>query len=234
MALEAVFLDLGDTLVTERTSRAAVYAAVARAHGLAVQEEELGPAMTRAHAALPQRLVDGSFRYSDGWFRAFQRQVFADFALPEARFEALSRDLFAAFEDARTFRLHDGARELVATLRARGLVVGLISNWSARLGPLLEALGLAQAFDVVLGSAELELEKPDPRLFRLALERARVAPERALHAGDRLDLDVEGARAAGLRAVLVDHAGRLDPARLPCPRVRTLRELQDRILSDLA
>lgn len=234
MGLEAVFLDLGDTLVTERTSRAAVYAAVARAHGLDAREEELGPAMARAHAALPQRLADGSFRYSDGWFRAFQRQVFADLAPSEARFEALSRDLFAAFEDARTFRLHDGALELVTALRARGLVVGLISNWSARLGRLLAALGLAEVLDPVLGSAELELEKPDARLFRLALARAGVAPERALHAGDRLDLDVEGARAAGLGAVLVDHAGRHGGARLPCPRVRTLRELQDRILSDLA
>jgi len=234
MAHKAVFLDLGDTLVTERTSRAAVYAEVARAHGLALRAEELAPAMARAHGELPQRLPEGAFRYSDTWFRAFQRHVFADLALPPARFEALSRALFAAFEDARTFRLHAGARELLAELRARGFVLGLLSNWSARLPRLLAALGLTRAFDHVLGSAALELEKPDPALFRLALARAGVEPRDALHAGDRLDLDVAGARAVGMHAVLVDHAGRHDPAGLPCPRVRSLPELLDRILSDLA
>jgi len=234
MALEAVFLDLGDTLVTERASRAGVYTAVAQAHGIDVREEPLGRTMMRVHRVLPQRLADGSFRYSDGWFRHFQRQVFADWRLSEARFEALSRDLFAAFEDARTFRLHEGALELVTTLRTHGLRVGLISNWSARLERLLAALGLAQVLDPVLGSAELELEKPDTRLFQLALARAGVAPGRALHAGDKLDLDVEGAQTAGLRAVLVDHAGRHDPTRTPCPVVRSLPELAHRILSDLA
>lgn len=234
MGLEAVFLDLGDTLVTERTSRAALYAEVARAQGLVLDEAELAAAMTRAHAALPRRLADGSFRYSDAWFRAFQAQVFARFELAPARFEQLSHALFAAFEDARNFRLHAGARELVHELRARGLTLGLISNWSTRLPRLLDALGLGTAFDPLLCSAELELEKPDPALFRLALARAGVAPERALHAGDRLDLDVEGARAVGLHALLVDHAGRHDPSAVPCGLVRSLPELRDRILSRLA
>lgn len=234
MALEAVFLDLGDTLVTERMGRAAVYAQVARAHGLEAREEDVAAAMARVHRELPRRLANGAFRYSDAWFRAFQERVFAGFELPPARFEALSQALFAAFEDARTFRLHEGAQELCTELRARGLVLVLVSNWSARLPRLLAALGLGEAFDHVLGSAELELEKPDPALFRLALARAGVGPEQALHAGDRLDLDVQGAAAVGMRAILVDHAGRHDPATLPCPRVRSLPELGDRILSHLA
>ena len=236
MALKAVFLDLGDTLVTERTGRASVYAAVARAHGLAAREVEVAAAMARVHRELPQRLAGGAFRYSDAWFRVFQERVFAGFELPTARFEALSRELFAAFEDAPTFRLHEGAQELCAELRALGvgLVLGLLSNWSTRLPRLLAALGIAGHFDHVLGSAELELEKPDPALFRLALARAGVAPAQALHAGDRLELDVQGAIAVGMQAILVDHAGLHDPAALPCPRVQSLPELRDRILSGLA
>jgi putative hydrolase of the HAD superfamily len=231
MTRKAVFLDLGDTLVTERTSRASVYASVARAHGLVVEDAELAAAMRRVHDELPQRLPGGAFRYSDAWFRAFQERVFAGHGLGPERFAALSRALFAAFEEARTFRLHAGARELVLDLRHHGFVVGLISNWSARLPRLLAELGLAEVLDPVLGSAELELEKPAPALFRLALARAGVAPEDALHAGDRLDLDVAGAQAVGMGAVLVDHARRHDPARVACPVVRSLPELRDRILS---
>jgi putative hydrolase of the HAD superfamily len=67
------------------------------------------------------------------------------------------------------------------------------------------------------------VEKPDPRLFRLALQRAGAAPEEAVHVGDLYEVDVVGARAAGIRAILLDPAGLYPEA--DCPRVRSLGEL---------
>ena len=235
MALAAVFLDLGNTLLRERTSRAAIYAEEGCARGLAVSEDEMAACMSRAHAALP-REVPGGFRYSDAWFRAFQWRIFVeDLGLERARFEPLSARLFERFESADTFVLHAGARELLAALREHGLKLGLVSNWSERLARLVEALGLASAFDFVLGSAEARLEKPERAYFEAALRHARAPASACLHAGDDLERDARGALGAGIRAVLVDHDGRLGAAeRALCPVVGSLPELQDLILDEAA
>lgn len=234
MPLAGVFLDLGNTLVRERISRAAVYSEEAGRHGLTIAPAEMAARMARAHAEMP-REFEGAFRYTDAWFRAFQRRVFAAEDLSPARFEALSAGLFARFEDAQTFALYPGARELLANLRARRLRLGLISNWSARLPQLLSALELDAAFDFVLGSAALGCEKPEPAIFRLALERAGLEPSACLHAGDDARCDGAGALGCGLSAVLVDHQKRLgERERGLCPVVGSLVELQDLILGRAA
>jgi len=213
--LRAVFLDVGNTLLHEQPSRFAIYAEVARAHGLDVDADGMHARMSGAHRSLPLR-VDGHFRYSDRWFEAFIAEVFGDCGWTARELRAVTEELFDRFESASTFRLFPGAIELLRDVRARGIRVGAISNWSARLPRVLAALGLDQAFDFVLCSAIEEVEKPDPRIFERALRRADVEPSEALHAGDRPDLDVQAARAVGIRAVLVDHgaeSGRTsDPA----------------------
>src|SRR5262245_37953758 len=168
MPLAAVFLDLGGTLLAECPGRAALYAEEGRRHGLRVDDARMAELMARAHTELPREL-DGAFRYSDEWFRAFQRRIFVgELGLGEERFEELTARLFERFEDARSFVLYPGARELLAASRSRGLALGLISNWSARLPRLLAGLELERAFDFVLCSAELRMEKPEPASFDAA------------------------------------------------------------------
>jgi putative hydrolase of the HAD superfamily len=88
---------------------------------------------------------------------------------------------------------------------------------------LFDRLGFTPAFDVILDSQVEGVEKPDPRLFRLALERLGEPAEAALHVGDFYNVDVVGARAAGIRPILVDEAGLYPEA--DCPRVQSLAEL---------
>jgi putative hydrolase of the HAD superfamily len=235
MPLMSVFLDLGGTLVSERPGRAAIYAEEGRREGLRVDTAEMSALMASAHAALPREL-DGAFRYSDPWFRALQRRIFvAELGLEEARFDALSARLFARFEEASSFVVHPCARELLHDLRARGLRLGLVSNWSARLPRLLRALELDRAFDFVLCSAVLRMEKPERAIFEAALRRAGAPAASCLHAGDHVERDARGALAAGIPAVLVDHEGRLGAAeRALCPVVSDLAELRDLILERAA
>jgi putative hydrolase of the HAD superfamily len=84
--------------------------------------------------------------------------------------------------------------DTIARLRALGLPLAVVSNWDETLPERLEAFDV----DVVVSSAEAGASKPDPAVFRLALERLGVRPERALHVGDS-PADQEGARAAGMR-----------------------------------
>jgi len=114
-------------------------------------------------------------------------------------------------------------------LAHRGVRLAVVSNWDCSLPGVLADLGVADRFAAVVVSAVVGAAKPDPGIFRYALERLGVSAARALHCGDRPEYDCAGARAAGLRAVLIDRAGALDGA--VCPRIRTLPELAFEALS---
>jgi putative hydrolase of the HAD superfamily len=218
--LAAVLLDAGGTLLREKRSRAALYAETARAAGLDTDEEAMREWMYRTHAELP-RSLDGHFRYSRGWFEAFIERIFVGrLGLAPEGLPDVVEALFARFGNPATFTLLPGAPELVRDLAGRGLRVGVVSNWSPTLPGLLEGLGLARHLDFALVSACEGCEKPEPEIFERALARAGVPAAAALHAGDDLAKDVQGARAVGILPVLVGRA-ELPPDET-CARVEDL------------
>jgi HAD superfamily hydrolase (TIGR01549 family) len=214
MTRRILFLDVGDTLLSERDSRHAIYAAAARQRGLAVTPARMRELMLAAHRELPLE-IDGCFRYGDPWFRRFIERIYcAELGLAQRHLLELQQHLFATFEDPATFELRAGARELVAAVRAHGWRVGIISNWSARLPRLLDRLGFADVFDPLVCSALVGCEKPAARIFEIALGLAQARPCDAVHAGDREDNDGAAAE-LGIATVLVDPPGRAGPPREP-------------------
>jgi len=99
-------------------------------------------------------------------------------------------------------RLYPQAKPLLLKL-AKRYRLGVIANQLAGLDKRLEAHGIAQYFDFLLGSADVGLSKPDPRIFALALEKAGCAPYEAVMIGDRPDNDVYPAKRLGLRTIRV-------------------------------
>lgn len=224
MPLRTLFIDAGGTLIQENPSRAEIYARVARAQGRAIDAAAMGVLMGAAHDALPLELGD-AFRYSDPWFEAFIERIFrAQLGLRPEALPGIARELFERFSDPRTFVPFPGAREVLERLADRGLRVAVVSNWSGRLAGLLADLGLAGSLTAVVASAEVRCEKPSARIFERALALTESRPSEALHAGDHPLNDVEGARRAGIGAVLVDHHGRHAGSTLP--RVGSLLELE--------
>ncbi len=102
------------------------------------------------------------------------------------------------------FRLYDDALLAMDALDDLGLRLGVVSNWDCALPAHLAQLGVADRFMVIAASASVGARKPDASIFHHALAAARVAPQQALHVGDQRVEDLEGARAAGLRALLLD------------------------------
>jgi HAD superfamily hydrolase (TIGR01509 family) len=98
----------------------------------------------------------------------------------------------------------DDLPEALDGARAGGLRVAVVSNSEGKLAQLLEKLDVLRRIDLVVDSGVVGIEKPDPRIFSVALEHFGVPPSRALHLGDTYASDVVGARAAGLRVALVD------------------------------
>jgi putative hydrolase of the HAD superfamily len=126
-----------------------------------------------------------------------------------------------AIHEVRNFwcKVPEGMGEALDAIRALGVKVAIISNSEGMLDRLFTDLGVLQHFDLVVDSGKLGIEKPDPRIFQVALEHFGVPPERALHLGDVFATDVLGARAAGLRHALIDPYGHYAGRHLEVPRV---------------
>ncbi len=117
------------------------------------------------------------------------------------------RSLTDALLSALRFEPFADARPALIRARARGARVVVVSNWDVSLLEVLELAGLTPLLDGVVTSAAAGAAKPAPAIFHHALALAGVAPAEALHVGDSLTEDVQGARACGIRAVLLSRGG---------------------------
>jgi len=122
-----------------------------------------------------------------------------------------------------------GAPEALDRLRAAGFGLVLVSNAAPDLPAFLGELDLARRFDHLVVSGILGVEKPDPRIFREALRLAGAEPAAAVHVGDLVEIDVAGARGAGLEAVLVDPSGTRTDA--DCPRYPSFVAAADALIA---
>src|SRR5262245_53707314 len=221
MAIETLFLDAGGVLVVPNWTRVAD--ALER-RGIIVADETLGAADLRAKRRLDLGDTIRSTTDSErGWL--YFNLVLEECGVP---LSAVTDDALAelrAYHDAHNLweRVPGGVVSTLGQLRALGLRLVVVSNANGRLRAMFDRLGLASLVDVVFDSFEERVEKPDPRLFEIALERSGGQRETTMHVGDLYHVDVVGARAAGLSAVLLDVGGLYDG--YDCPRIRTFAEL---------
>lgn len=224
MKVETVFLDAGGVLVHPNWR---VVAEIVSLHGLRADPARLEAAELVAGRELDTPEHFRSSNDSSRWF-TYLRLVFE-------RAGALTTDdaLRAALEALRARHDADNLWESVPAevpgaldrLRATGRKLVVVSNANGTVKRKLARVGIAPKVHFILDSHEEGVEKPDPRLFHIALQRSGARAETTIHVGDLYHVDVVGARAAGLRAVLFDKAG-LHGDR-DCPRVASLEALVD-------
>ncbi|HEX5011601.1 MAG TPA: HAD-IA family hydrolase [Planctomycetota bacterium] len=227
MRTSVVLFDAGGTLFTERLSRDEVYARELRALGVALPLEEVARLRAAVHDELPE-VFAGCVRYSEGWFREFTRRLLARVG-SAADPEAVRCRLAQHFLQAESYVVHADAPPALDALRAHGLRLAVVSNWSDRLPVLLEGLGLTPRFDAVVVSALVGASKPDPAIFAEALRRLDAPAAAALHVGDHPRNDYDGARSAGLAALLLDRTGVHARDAAPGDLIRSLAELPGRL-----
>jgi len=199
----AVLLDAMGTLVRLEPPVPRLQAALA-ARGIAVTVPDAARAM-RAEIAHYRAHHDtaGTRSGLDTLRRACAEVVRAELGRPDAEAPAIHDALLEAI----AFSPYPEVPGALAGLRDLGCRLVVVSNWDVSLHDVLRGTGLDGLVDGAVTSAEHGAAKPDPRLFRHALALAGATPGEALHAGDDLAADVAGARAAGVRAVLVARDG---------------------------
>ena len=117
--------------------------------------------------------------------------------------------------------LKPGAGEALRQLKTNGYRLGLVSNtaYGEKLRTILKNFGLARYFDCMLFSDEFGLRKPRPEIFRAALAEVKTDARQAVHVGDRVDLDVLGAKNAGMFAIYLDADRAPYPEGFPRPDI---------------
>jgi putative hydrolase of the HAD superfamily len=233
MALRAVTLDAAGTLVEVAEPVGATYARIAAEHGIAVTPVDLERGFRTAFAAAPPLAFPGGSptrlgEHERAWWYAVVRRAFGRGAAAST-FDACFGELYAHYARPAAWRVLPEVAGALADLRARGLRLAVVSNFDGRLPGLLAGLGLAELVDAIVHSTAVGAAKPDPAIFHAALERLGACPDEALHAGDGLLEDVEGARGAGLAAVLVDRTGRAAEPPAGVPTIAGLDELPARL-----
>jgi len=225
MAIDTVFLDAGGVLVFPNWERVASALAV---YGIRTTAAALAAVEWRAKHEVDTR-ARGEGDVIRGWL-VFER-VFALAGITgPATIAATLGDLQSYHAEFNLWEhVPPDVVPVLQRLRASGRKLVVVSNANGRIRAALERVGLAVHVDLVVDSQEEGVEKPDPRIFQRALERAGARPESTLHVGDLFHTDVVGARGAGLRAVLLDLGGLYHDH--DCERVASLAELAEVIES---
>jgi len=219
--VETVLLDAGGVLLDLD------YAFLRRlleAREVATTIDALSESEAVARTTIDRRVREGG-RSSEAW-RDYFRILLTRVGAPPDLAEEIIDTLAEAHQRVGLWTVAiDGAVPTVRALKDAGYRIGVVSNAEGRVERDLDGAGYAGLLETVVDSHLVGVEKPDPRIFRIALERLGVTAETAVFVGDVPAVDVAGARAAGLQAILLDRHDLYAEAGVT--RVTSIRELPE-------
>jgi HAD superfamily hydrolase (TIGR01549 family) len=231
--IEAVFFDAGETLLRPHPSFAELFAAICHENGRPISAEQIRAVQEKLAPHLVDLAEDTGVQnptFSEEGSRTFwiylYRRFLDELGLAET---GLEEALYQRFSDSSSYMLFDDVLPALDAL-ARDHRLGLISNFEGWLEERLVELEVGPRFEVTVISGVELVEKPDPGIYELALERIGLPAARCAHVGDSIKLDVEPAMALGMRAILLDRADRYPEP--PCPKIATLEDLP-RVIANL-
>jgi putative hydrolase of the HAD superfamily len=207
---KAVLFDLDDTLFDHRRSARAALTAVHRAFASAADFSEFERHHAHYLEEMHLEVLAGRATLDDARRERFRR-VFAalGFRLDPADVYRVAETYRQGY--ARSRQPIDGAAELLAHVRGAAAIAIVTNNLVGEQEDKLRVCGLSQYVDALVASEDVGVSKPDPEIFRIALERLGVPADDAVMVGDSFPNDIEGARAAGIRAVWFNRDGREQP-----------------------
>ncbi|PUA39581.1 hydrolase [Paenibacillus elgii] len=209
---KAIFFDVGDTLMTIPAARVIMQQFLA-SRSLHRGQEQIGELFTEAFRLFYYgKQLDPFEACTPESDRAFWMKLY-DYILKklgveeekwtEEQIHVCSHELYDLFTAPQQYALFEDVEESLPAFKEKGLRLGIISNFAPTLRSILEYKGILHHFDPVIVSTEVGLEKPDPAIFRLALERAKLEPEEVLYIGDHERNDIWAPAQVGIDAVKI-------------------------------
>jgi putative hydrolase of the HAD superfamily len=199
--IKAIFFDAAGTLFFLTNTVGGHYAYVAREVGLDLNAQELDRAFHIAWQQMPRRsAIEGPRENDDkAWWRGLVHRVFDQVApsLNDVDRDNFFEVAYEHFAEPGVWELYPEVLSVLKELRKR-FQLAVISNFDGRLRFILQHLGISKYFGHIFISSELGADKPDPEIYRRALNLMRLDADEVLHVGDDLERDWKAATAAGL------------------------------------
>lgn len=222
LTTRAVFFDVDFTLIHPGpTFQGAGYREFCARYDVEVDPALFDEAVAAASTLLT---ADGGV-YDPQLFIDYTRRIIEGMGGTGSQIDRAARDIYDEWSACHHFELYEDVPEVLRTLHASGLKIGLISNTQRCLASFQSHFALEGIFQVAISSFDHGFMKPHPSIFEAALRSVAAAPREAVMVGDSLAHDIDGARRLGMRAVLVSRSGRRDGCPEDVPVIRTLREL---------
>lgn len=219
--VRAVFLDAGGTLIHLQSG---FLLQLLAEHGVFQDEASYRAADRVARRAVLTRFRDVPAPDDAARWRFYGEAVLSRLGCPPQQLDSVYEALLHRHQQGLLWtRAEPETGAVIRSLHDLGYTVGVISNADGRIASFLNHAGLAPLLDFIIDSAVVGVAKPDPGIFQLACLAAGVAPEQAVHVGDVFEIDVVGARRAGVLPILFDPADLQQDA--DCARIRSLTEL---------
>lgn len=207
--IKKVFFDVGGTLITPHPSVAAVYKKFGEGFGLTATENQLNQAFRSAwprHEGFGKpastRLSHDSESIKNRW-KLLVEDVFGQVRFHGDR-DACFLALYHAFERPDVWKIYPDVLPVIDALKKQGLALGIISNWDARLRPLLGELDLEKYFESIVISCEVGIEKPKSEIFEAARADCKCSFTEMIYVGDQPEFDVVAPKKLGMQAFLID------------------------------
>jgi putative hydrolase of the HAD superfamily len=209
---QVIFFDAADTLFHVKGSVGEVYVSHARKYGVTAGKEVVQQAFAKAFADAPPPV----FAVSDPqeikscermWWFDVVHNVFYRVGMFEG-FDEYFEEVFAYFSRPESWELYPDAVPALRALEARGIELGIVSNFDSRLYDILIGLGIDRFFESVTISSFAGAAKPSAKIFHRALYKHGMEAREALHVGNSLREDAQAAVAAGLGGVFLDRTGK--------------------------
>jgi len=205
--IRAIFFDAAGTLFYLTKTVGDHYAYVGREVGLDLDAQKLESAFHAAWKQMPRRPAIDRPRENDdkGWWRELVGRVFDQLApsLSELDRDNFFEVAYEHFAEAGVWELYPEVPEVLDKLRPH-FELAVISNFDGRLRLILQHLGISKYFAHVFISSELGADKPDPEIFRRALNLMHLNTDDVFHVGDDRERDWQAATAAGLSVFRLD------------------------------
>src|SRR5437867_6529626 len=214
--IQAVTFDVGGTLIHPWPSVGRVYAEVAAQHGV----KNLSPEKLNKKFATAWR-AKKNFQHTHEDWAAVVDQTFAGLCEPRPS-QTFFPAIYQRFAELGAWRMYDDVLPALDGLASKDIPLAIISNWDARLRPLLQQFRLDRYFEIIVVSCEVGFAKPSPVIFEHAAKKLGIAPEHIVHVGDSAKEDVAGAKAAGVGALLIDR----DKKAIGAGQISSLRQLE--------
>jgi putative hydrolase of the HAD superfamily len=228
MMIKAIFFDLYQTLVHYQPSQEELEADALKNLGIDIEAAALRHPILTANEFIYQQIAkrplsQRSREETMVLYSEYQRIVLKEAGI--AAEEKTVLRLLGMMQQAKMdLVLFDDVMPALDELKKHSLKLGLISNIEQDMTATLDKLGLSAILDNVVTSQDAGVTKPQPGIFQYALKKSAVKPAEAIYVGDQYQVDIIGAKGAGMRGILLDRENYYKE-KLDCPKIKSLKEL---------